>query len=74
MKRYGCREKGVEDVKRHKWFTGVDWNVVLRKEIPPPWVPEVKGMFDTHLFDEYPDSVEPTQAPPPDLESIFNDF
>ena len=23
-KRYGCGIKGIEDVKRHKWFRGVD--------------------------------------------------
>ncbi len=40
----------------HVWFRGVDWNVVGRKEIPPPWIPEVNSDVDTTFFDNYPDS------------------
>ena len=55
-KRYGCGGKGIDAVKRHKWFRGVDWAMVLRREIPAPWVPEIKSIDDTHFFDSYPDS------------------
>lgn len=73
-KRYGARAAGVDDIKKHRWFTGVDWNSVRRREIPAPWAPEIKGMDDTHFFDNYPDSVEPTQPPPAELEALFSDF
>ena len=73
-KRLGCWGKGAEEVKKHKWFQGVEWSKVLNKEIPSPWCPEVSSYDDTHLFDKYPDSVEPTQPPPKDLNDLFRDF
>ena len=38
--RIGCREKGgVEELKQHAWFRGLDWDMLYNKEIPPPFVP-----------------------------------
>ena len=73
-KRYGCGVKGVEAVKRHRWFRGVDWARVLRKEIPSPWVPEVRSVDDTHFFDEYPDSEDFPAPLTQDLNDLFNGF
>jgi hypothetical protein len=33
-------------VLTHEWFDGVDWNDVYNKEVPPPWIPEIKDEFD----------------------------
>jgi protein kinase X len=55
-RRYGCRGNGADDVKKHKWFKGVDWDMVANRKIPPPWVPQIKKSDDTHYFDRYPDS------------------
>lgn len=73
-KRYGVGGKGVDKVKKHKWFRGVDWVMVLKKGIPPPWVPEVRSQDDTHFFDNYPDSVDFVPPPPPDVNALFKDF
>lgn len=73
-KRYGIGGKGIESVKKHRWFRGVDWNIVSRKGIPPPWVPEIRSQDDTHFFDNYPDSVDFVPPPPPDVNSLFKDF
>jgi hypothetical protein len=43
-------------VKNHVWFKGVDWNIIARKEIPPPWIPEISSPTDASNFDDYPDS------------------
>jgi len=72
--RLGCSEKGAEEVKEHKWFIGVDWNMVYNKEIPTPWKPDVKSNFDTHYFDKYPDSQSPAKTPPPEEQDYFKDF
>ena len=74
QKRYGIGGKGIESVKKHRWFRGVDWTLVLRKGIPPPWVPEIRSQDDTHFFDNYPDSVDFVPPPPPDVNSLFKDF
>jgi len=43
---------GPEEVKKHKWFKGVDWNQVLKREIPPPWTPDIINQDDTNNFDK----------------------
>ena len=50
-KRYGCRTNGVEDIKKHKWFADLDWEVLLARGLAGPIVPEVKGADDTSNFD-----------------------
>ncbi|EER05617.1 cAMP-dependent protein kinase catalytic subunit, putative [Perkinsus marinus ATCC 50983] len=51
-KRYGCLKNGAEDIKKHKWFKGVDWAKVFTRELPPPYVPKVRGEDDTSMFDK----------------------
>jgi protein kinase A len=41
---------------RHKWFRGVDWEAILEKRIPTPWIPLVKDPYDVQWFDKYPES------------------
>lgn len=53
-KRLGSLKRGVQDIKRHKYFTGVDWNVVLDKKITPPIPVRLNRDGDTHYFDKYP--------------------
>merc|ERR1719258_517757 len=30
-KRYGCLKNGAEDIKKHKWYKGIDWDIVYRR-------------------------------------------
>merc|ERR1719203_1013949 len=57
-KRYGNLKNGVEDIKQHKWFKDLDWEMLLLKQLPAPFKPPVKGEADTSMFDDYPDSDE----------------
>lgn len=57
-KRYGCLKAGAEDIKKHKWYKNVDWDVVLNRGLTPPFIPSVKAMDDTTMFDKYPESTE----------------
>ena len=43
LRRLGCGPNGGDDIKNHIWFKGVEWDVVIKKDVPPPWVPEVEG-------------------------------
>jgi len=52
--RLGCR--GVEEIKRHPFFKGVDWDGLRRS--PAPCVPDLSGDTDTRHFDKF-DEVEP---------------
>lgn len=65
-KRFGNLKAGVNDIKKHKWFAGVDWNKLLAGQIPAPYVPPVKGEGDTSNFDQYPEETEAYGRPGPD--------
>jgi protein kinase A len=41
-KRFGNLRDGCHDIRNHAWFEGVDWSMVLRREIAAPFVPDVK--------------------------------
>ena len=41
-KRYGNLKNGVNDIKGHRFFTGLNWNKLLDKEIKAFYLPEIK--------------------------------
>eukprot|EP01063_Lacrimia_lanifica_P005218 TRINITY_DN12_c0_g4_i1.p1 TRINITY_DN12_c0_g4~~TRINITY_DN12_c0_g4_i1.p1 ORF type:complete len:334 (+),score=141.00 TRINITY_DN12_c0_g4_i1:115-1116(+) len=55
-KRLGTLKKGVQDIKRHKYYAGVDWDVLLSKKIPAPIPVKVGKDGDSRYFDRYPES------------------
>ncbi|CAE6963562.1 PRKX [Symbiodinium natans] len=57
-KRLGCLKAGVEDVKKHKWYKGMDWDLLLTRSATPPFRPPVQSEDDTSMFDRYPESTE----------------
>jgi serine/threonine protein kinase len=57
-RRLGNLRGGAEDVKKHPWFAGVDWERVYRREIIAPIVPEIAGPGDSSNFEKYPDEDE----------------
>ncbi|OMJ86471.1 hypothetical protein SteCoe_11963 [Stentor coeruleus] len=62
-KRLGAH-KDAEEIKKHPFFNGIDWDVVLRKELSPPKVPlpevpktgipaeKIYGMFFTAEYNK----------------------
>ncbi|CAO3612491.1 unnamed protein product [Cunninghamella blakesleeana] len=54
-KRLGNLKNGSEDVKRHKWFRGVDWIGLLEKTVRPPIIPTFRHPGDTNNFEKYDD-------------------
>ena len=48
--RYGNLKKGVLDIKEHKFFRYVDWDLVLDMKIKPKYVPCVKSDGDCKYF------------------------
>ncbi|KAF8948148.1 camp-dependent protein kinase catalytic subunit [Haplosporangium gracile] len=57
-KRYGNLRDGCHDIRNHAWFEGVDWSMVLRREIAAPFVPDVKWDGDASCFGFYPEEDE----------------
>jgi len=48
-KRLGAN--GGKEVKEHVWFSDIDWDKLVRKEIDPPFKPKVKSADDTSQID-----------------------
>jgi protein kinase A len=55
-KRYGNLKGGVEDIKSHRLFKGLDWHALVSLQIKPPYQPKVSSSSDTSNFSNYPDS------------------
>jgi len=55
-KRYGNLKGGVDDIKTHRFFKGLDWNSLLNMKISPPYCPKVTSAGDTSNFQNYSDS------------------
>lgn len=40
-RRLGASRDDAEEVKRHPYFTGVDWEALFKRETVPPFVPTI---------------------------------
>jgi len=49
-KRFGCLKGGPADIKKHRWFSSLNWMAIFQQTIRPPYVPEVKSPSDTRYF------------------------
>ncbi|KAI9315794.1 kinase-like domain-containing protein [Zopfochytrium polystomum] len=50
-RRLGGGRLDAEEVRRHPYFAGVDWEAFMRKAVPPPWKPVIKSATDVSNFD-----------------------
>ena len=51
---------GVEEIKKHPFFRGIDWNNI--RKMKAPFIPELKNDYDTHYFDTFQEQ-EPFYPP-----------
>jgi len=49
-------KNGFEEIKRHSFFKGVDWERM--RDLNSPIVPELKDQYDTRYFDEFKEEPE----------------
>uniref|UniRef100_I2CPC4 RAC serine/threonine-protein kinase n=1 Tax=Nannochloropsis gaditana (strain CCMP526) TaxID=1093141 RepID=I2CPC4_NANGC len=50
--RLGSGPTDAAEVKTHPFFGEIDWEMLLRGALPPPWEPTVCGSLDTSQFDK----------------------
>jgi len=58
LKRIGSLKNGAEDIKKHKWYRGLNWAALYNKQMESYIDPKTCGHDDTSNFDKYFDSVE----------------
>ena len=73
-KRYGNLKNGVKDITGHRFFKHMDWKKLLKKEIVPPYIPNVKGNNDISNFSDYPDSDSETVEIPKEQDPFLKWF
>uniref|UniRef100_A0A672J8C4 non-specific serine/threonine protein kinase n=1 Tax=Salarias fasciatus TaxID=181472 RepID=A0A672J8C4_SALFA len=61
--RLGSGPDGAEEIKRHCFFSTIDWNKLFRKEMKPPFKPAVARPDDTFYFDSEFTSRTPKDSP-----------
>ncbi len=44
--------KGIEEIKAHPFFSTLDFNMILQKKLPAPFIPAIKDDTDVQYFDE----------------------
>ena len=62
-KRLGSLKRGVQDIKKHKYYAGIDWDVLLSKKIPAPIPVRLSKEGDSRYFDRYPESPDASLKP-----------
>jgi len=40
----------IKDIKKHKFFIGIDWKKAKNRQLEPYYIPEVSGKFDISHF------------------------
>ncbi|XP_030137809.2 ribosomal protein S6 kinase alpha-3 isoform X3 [Taeniopygia guttata] len=61
--RLGAGPDGVEEIKRHAFFSKIDWNKLYRREIHPPFKPATGRPEDTFYFDPEFTAKTPKDSP-----------
>eukprot|EP00056_Hartaetosiga_gracilis_P021422 m.24053 g.24053 ORF g.24053 m.24053 type:complete len:750 (-) comp9068_c0_seq1:105-2354(-) len=57
--------KSADDIKAHPFFKDIDWDQLYRREIEPPFKPELRGINDFRYFDKDFTKMTPTDSPAP---------
>uniref|UniRef100_A0AAQ4Q523 protein kinase C n=1 Tax=Gasterosteus aculeatus aculeatus TaxID=481459 RepID=A0AAQ4Q523_GASAC len=80
-RRLGSGEKDAEDVKKQPFFRDVDWEDLLQRKVPPPFVPTIVGKEDVSNFDVEFTAEAPALTPPRERRTLsrkeqdhFKDF
>ncbi|KAK9533043.1 hypothetical protein VZT92_010397 [Zoarces viviparus] len=79
--RLGGGEEDASEIKRHKFFQGMDWAALLDKNMKPPFLPVIRALKDVSNFDEEFTRLKPVLTPPrtayvltAEQQEIFADF
>ena len=49
-KRLGATERDAEDVKKQAFFRNVNWEDLLKRKVPPPFVPTIVSSSLLHYY------------------------
>ncbi|KAJ3161125.1 Serine/threonine kinase [Geranomyces michiganensis] len=62
-KRLGGGKTDADDIKKHAFFKGMDWDAMLQLQLSPPYFPKITSPTDVSNFDEEFTKEEPVLTP-----------
>uniref|UniRef100_A0A1B0GHS1 cGMP-dependent protein kinase n=2 Tax=Lutzomyia longipalpis TaxID=7200 RepID=A0A1B0GHS1_LUTLO len=71
VERLGYQKGGFDDIKKHRWFQGFDWDGLVSQTLEAPIVQPVAGPLDVSNFDQFPIDSE---IPPDECSGWDADF
>ncbi|XP_041324257.1 cGMP-dependent protein kinase 2 isoform X3 [Pyrgilauda ruficollis] len=69
--RLGNLRNGINDIKKHRWLCGFNWDSLKVRKLTSPLKRELSGPTDYSYFDSYPPEVG---SPPDELSGWDKDF
>ncbi|KAM7052782.1 cGMP-dependent protein kinase 2 [Acridotheres tristis] len=69
--RLGNLRNGINDIKKHRWLSGFNWDSLKVRKLTSPLKRELSGPTDHSYFDSYPPEVG---SPPDELSGWDKDF
>uniref|UniRef100_A0A8D2P174 cGMP-dependent protein kinase n=1 Tax=Zosterops lateralis melanops TaxID=1220523 RepID=A0A8D2P174_ZOSLA len=69
--RLGNLRNGINDIKKHRWLSGFNWDGLKVRKLTSPLKRELSGPTDYSYFDSYPPEVG---SPPDELSGWDKDF
>ena len=52
-RRLGSLAGGAFDIYNHPWFRSIDFSLLRRMELKPPFVPKIRNPLDASNFDDW---------------------
>ena len=65
---------GADEIKKHIFFEGMNWEKLLNKKIKPPFIPRLKNAVDTRYIDPLFAKATPQDTPVDTYESVDEEF
>ena len=69
--RLGCTQEGFSEISNHPFFKSIDWEMLEKRQVPPPYKPNIKNDRDLDFFDPQFTN-EPVVLTPDDSKKIAN--
>ncbi|XP_063216041.1 ribosomal protein S6 kinase alpha-5-like isoform X2 [Bacillus rossius redtenbacheri] len=76
-RRLGGGESDADELKKHPFFSCLDWDELASKSIPAPFVPKIANELDVSNFSEEFTRMVPTDSPaivPPNYDKVFKGY
>ncbi len=65
---------GADEIKKHIFFEGMNWEKLLNKKIKPPFIPRLKNAVDTKYIDPLFAKATPQDTPVDTYENVDEEF